>query len=135
MNWLLWDGDCGFCARVITLIEKLDGREQFRAIPYQSAPSPPMTPSLATACAQALHVVDSAGRIMAGGRACIFVIQKLGWRRTARVLRLPGIIFLVESAYATVARHRMLLSRLVGKPRACGVVESSQDSITESYDD
>lgn len=82
-------------------------------MPYQEAPSPPMTPALRQACARAVHVITTDGKVLRAGRACLFVFAGLDWRRTAFVLGLPPFIWLVELGYAIVARNRPFFSRFL----------------------
>jgi len=108
---LLWDGQCGFCRRSVQWAERHDSGNSFRAVPYQEAPSPPMTPALRAACARAVHVLTPDGRILRAGRACLWVLERTGHRLLARVLALPPLVWFVELGYWLVARNRQLASR------------------------
>ena len=59
---ILWDGACGLCRRAVAWVARRDRSRRFEALPYQDAPSPPMTPELRAACGRAVHVItrDSA---------------------------------------------------------------------------
>jgi predicted DCC family thiol-disulfide oxidoreductase YuxK len=116
-HWIVWDGACGFCRRAVewALARDTDGR--FRAVPYQEAPEPPMTPALRDACRAAVHVRTADGRWLRGGRACLFVLERIGWPRLARVARRPPLVWGVEAGYALVARNRELFSRALLRPR------------------
>lgn len=111
-HWVLWDGDCDFCRRVAGWIGRKDREQSFELVQYQEAPSPPMTPALRKACEQALHVVTSEGAVLSGGRACLFILEGLGWRALARFLALPPFVWGVEFFYRAVAANRRLFSRL-----------------------
>ena len=76
-----------------------------------------MTPELAVACERAAHVVTVDGRILRAGRASVFILGELGWRRAAWVLAKPPFIWAVELGYWTVARNRTLFSRLLSRSR------------------
>jgi len=76
-----------------------------------------MTPDLAAACAEAVHVFAADGTRLRGGRAVLFVLEGLGWRRTSRLLGLPPLVWLVELGYRGVARNRRLVSRLLPAER------------------
>lgn len=110
---LLWDGDCGFCRRCAAWMMHRDRRRQFRAMPYQDAPSPPMTPQLRAACAESVHVITRDGRVLAGARAVLFALENLGWKRAARLLSSPLLLPLCEFGYKIVARHRLFFSRFL----------------------
>ncbi len=111
---VLWDGDCGFCARCVDWALARWAGEAFMFLPYQVVPSPPMTPELVAACARAVHVLAADGGTLRAGRACLAVLERSGWRRTARLLRWPPMIWAVELGYRIVAANRPLFSRLLG---------------------
>lgn len=102
--WVLWDGDCGLCASSAAWLRRQDRSGALRVEPYQSAPSPPMTPELRESCRLAVHVVADGGRVLRGGRASIFILRALGW--PVAFLALPPFVWLVELAYRLVARNR-----------------------------
>ena len=110
---ILWDGACGFCRRAVEWALARDQRGLFAAMPYQDVPSPPMTPEMRAACARAVHVIVNDGRVLRGGRACMFVLHQLGWRIGGTIGALPPFVWAVEGAYRWVARHRTETSRLV----------------------
>jgi predicted DCC family thiol-disulfide oxidoreductase YuxK len=109
---IVWDGDCGFCRRAVEWALARDAAGLFEATPYQRVPSPPMTPELRAACRAAVHVRTADGRWLRGGRACLFVLERVGWPRLARVARVPPLVWAVELGYRIVAGNRRLFSRL-----------------------
>ncbi len=111
--WLLWDGQCGFCRRAVDWALKRDRVGLLVALPYQQATGPPMDEDLAAACSRAVHLRHPDGRLERAGRACLTVLEVVGYRRTARWLRLPPLVWAVELGYWLVARNRMLFSRWV----------------------
>lgn len=82
-------------------------------LPYQQAPSPPMTPAVAEACAKAVHVVRADGEVLRAGRACLYALEQTGWRPLARLLSLPPFISVVELGYSIVARNRSFFARFL----------------------
>lgn len=112
-HWLLFDGDCGMCRRSAAWVRRRDRLRRFEIVPYQSAPSPPMTPTLAAACEKEVHVVRSDGTILRAGRACLFVLEQTGGGRWIRPLSAPALLWLVELGYRIVARNRPLFSRFL----------------------
>jgi predicted DCC family thiol-disulfide oxidoreductase YuxK len=115
--WLLWDGDCGLCRGAIEWVERRDRGRRLHAVPYQAAPRPPLSDALAAACAREVHVITPDGRVLRGARATLWVLEQIGWRRTAAVLARRPLIWLVAAAYRLVARHRHAISRAVGPVR------------------
>ncbi len=107
--WLLYDGDCGFCTRLAAWVEGRDRERRLQVVAYQEAPSPPMTPELRRACAEALHAITPRGRVLRGGDATIFTLGALGWRGPARVLWLRPLRDVVGFGYGIVARNRSRL--------------------------
>ena len=72
-----------------------------------------MTPALHAACEKAVHVVKADGTILRAGRAALFVLEHIGWRRLARLLVLPPFIWAVEIGYYIVANNRPLFARFL----------------------
>jgi len=116
-DWIVWDGECGFCRRAVEWALAHDVHGNFRAIPYQEAPSPPMTPAVRDACKVAVHVRTRDGRWLSGGRASAYVLERIGWPRLGRVAALPPLVWAVEAGYALVARNRAFFSWLLPRPR------------------
>jgi len=82
-------------------------------VPYQEAPRPPMTDALAERCARAVHVLGPDGTLLAAGRASLFVLERIGFPRLGRVLRVPPLVWAVEIGYRLVARHRPFFARFL----------------------
>ena len=111
-HFVLFDGQCPFCAHFARWVERNDRQRRFDVVPYQEAPSPPMDQDLREACARALHVVRADGRVLHSGAAALFVLDRLGWRPLSRVLGSAPLLPLVEAAYRWTAGHRPFLSRV-----------------------
>src|SRR5262245_65198387 len=112
---LLWDGKCGFCRRSIDWVRRHDRLGRFEIIPFQDAPSPPMTPELRDACKRAAHVITSEGRVLRAGRASMFVLRETGHPLLGRIFAMPPLVWLVELGYIIVARNRSGFSWILGK--------------------
>lgn len=72
-----------------------------------------MTPALFAACQRAVHVVTADGDVIRAGRACLFIGEQLGAKRTARLLRLPPFIWAVEAGYRIVASNRSFFAHFL----------------------
>ncbi len=72
-----------------------------------------MTPPLYAACKRAVHVVRANGVILRAGRASLFVLERLGHRWAARILRVPPLIWAVELGYRIVAANRPFFTRFL----------------------
>ena len=110
---LLWDGECGFCRRSVQWAERRDAGHRFQAVPYQQAPSPPMTPALREACSRAVHLITPDGAVLRAARACLWILERTGHPVLARVLSVPPLVWLAELGYWLVARNRQLASRVM----------------------
>lgn len=84
-------------------------------VPFQEAPSPPMTPALREACRRAMHVLTADGALLRAGGAALFVFERTTppWRLFARIARFPPLRWGVEVGYFIVARNRMLFAKLL----------------------
>jgi hypothetical protein len=76
-----------------------------------------MTDALAARCALAVHVITPDGDVLHGGRATLYVLDRIGWHTLARVSSVPPLVWLVELGYGLVARHRGALSRALPRRR------------------
>lgn len=72
-----------------------------------------MTDELYRACRQAVHVLLPDGTRMRAGRACLFILGELGWRRLAHAASWPPLSWLVELGYRCVANHRSFWNRIL----------------------
>jgi len=113
-HWMLYDGACGMCRRMVGWVRRRDTRHEFEIVAYQDSPQPPMTPQLYEACRRAVHVIKSDGQILRAGQATLFILESLGrGHALPRILRLPPFIWLIELGYKLVARHRQFFSRFL----------------------
>lgn len=115
---LLWDGECEFCRRCAAWVASKDEENLIFSVPYQEAPSPPMTPALRARAREAAQLIAPDGRRFEAGRACVETLSLLGWRRTARLLRKRPFLRLVETGYRSVARTRRFWARLLPPPKS-----------------
>jgi predicted DCC family thiol-disulfide oxidoreductase YuxK len=76
-----------------------------------------MTDELAARCVHAMHVLGPDGTLLSGGRATLFVLERIGWPRLGRARRRRPLVWLVEAGYRGVAAHRGWLSRLLPRGR------------------
>lgn len=109
---VLWDGECELCHRAVQWIEKEDRAERFLPIPYQRAPVPLVGREIKEAAARSVHVIRVDGEVLKGGRATLYILERLGhdW---ARPLQRPPLVWLVEVGYHLVSVNRHWLSRVL----------------------
>jgi predicted DCC family thiol-disulfide oxidoreductase YuxK len=104
---ILWDGECNMCRRCAAWCKE----KGLDVCAYQQAPSPPMTPELYEACADAVHVVLPNGTVLKAGRAVLAILAALGW--PVGLLALPPFIWIVELAYTIVANNRSIFTHIL----------------------
>ena len=115
-NWLIWDGECGLCRRSVEWVRAHSGEDAFRITPYQTCPSPPMTPQLRADAERSVQVLTSDGQRLSGGRAVLFILRTVGWHpRLVAIGAHPPLIWAVELGYQVVARNRPFFSRLLAR--------------------
>ncbi|MFQ3610249.1 MAG: DUF393 domain-containing protein [Fimbriimonadales bacterium] len=110
-NWLLWDGECDFCAWSVARVRARDRNQQFRVVPFQSAPPELLQKVNPHQLLRGVHVISREGRVFRAGRAVLFIMEQLGNRWLARILSLPPLIWGVELGYWLIARNRKRISR------------------------
>ena len=109
---VLWDGQCGFCRRGMHWFQQRDGQGQLKMVPFQEAPSPPMTPELEIECHKAIYIVHPDGSMTRAGRAILYLFETIGYGRLARFLGHAPFVWGVEFGYWLVARNRYVASRI-----------------------
>jgi predicted DCC family thiol-disulfide oxidoreductase YuxK len=114
-HWIVWDGNCGFCRRAVGWAMARDSDHLFEAVSYERCPSPPMTPEIRAACREAVHVRTAGGSWLRGGRACLFVLARIGWPTLARIASVPPLVWLVELGYRMVAANRPFFSGFLAR--------------------
>ena len=72
-----------------------------------------MTDEIHRACPTAVHVLTADGQVLRAGRAVLFILAELGYRRLASALGTWPLIVFVEWGYRVVARHRSFFSRFL----------------------
>jgi len=111
ISTIFWDGECRFCGRCVSWSLARAG-EQLQAIPYQRAAVPPMSDALRLACRRAVHLQHPDGRLEKAGRACLSVLELIGYKRLAYWGRRRPFIWCIELGYWFVAHNRRLFSHL-----------------------
>ncbi|TNE44360.1 MAG: hypothetical protein EP343_31935 [Deltaproteobacteria bacterium] len=93
----------------------MDKHNRIRPVPFQEAPSPPMTPEMYEACHYAIHVVKPNGEVLRAGRAAMFLLQQLGYPTLGRIGSWYPFIWFVELGYFLVARNRGRVYKYLAK--------------------
>ena len=108
---VLYDEECGFCTRVAAWLGRLDGVE---AAAIGSATGSLLLRDLSPDERYAeVHVVDARGRRRSGGAALPVLARRLR-HGPAPARLLDAFPRVTALGYDLVARHRALVSRLVG---------------------
>lgn len=112
-HWLIWDGKCGFCRKSVEWVKLRDRENLFRAVPFQEAPSPPMTPELYERAKQSVQVVLPDGRVLEAGEASAYVLGRIGYRWLERIMRFPLFRPITEWGYRRVANNRDFFAKIL----------------------
>ena len=116
-EYVLWDGECGFCRRSTEIMARLDERSTFIFAPYQSFSPIELSKVRLNArrCARELQLVSASGKTFGGA----FALNYFLWRQP----RLKGLVvlgfafpllFLIEVLlYKIVADNRLLFSQII----------------------
>lgn len=101
---LLWDGDCGFCARWVERLRRF-ARRPFDAQPYQSLAGE-LPPELLRWSNKQMHWVDESGRVYGGSRALARVLAESGHGFLAALLQSAPLRPFAWLGYRIAARNR-----------------------------
>ncbi len=72
-----------------------------------------MSDALAAQCARAVHVITPAGEVLRAGRASLYALGRIGWRRLEAIASRRPLVWLVEAGYWLVARNRPFFARFM----------------------
>ncbi|MGE9294651.1 MAG: thiol-disulfide oxidoreductase DCC family protein [Puniceicoccales bacterium] len=109
---LIWDGECGFCARWVRRLQHLTGKRMIY-VPYQDLRGR-FAEVGEGAFSEAVHLIDPDGSVYRGAGAAFLALSKAGgaWALGWRCYRGCGIFRrMSEGIYRWVARNRHWLSR------------------------
>ncbi|MFO0658665.1 MAG: DCC1-like thiol-disulfide oxidoreductase family protein [Polyangiaceae bacterium] len=118
---VIYDGMCGICLQICRVLKRLDNLGKLEFVPNYAHDRLPagVTPEL---CEQTVVVASRDGsKHWVRGEAVSRIFRSLpyGWA-VARVLDLPGIRSLLDTAYRAVAERRQSISVAIGLD-ACGI--------------
>ena len=117
---VIYNADCGICTRSARwLSSHLAANFVANSTWTGPVPSPEQV-------RQAVYVVGDDGSSYAGVAAIGIALansQRARWRMVGAVLGLPGVCVFLSPAYKAIARHRRLVSRMLGLP-VCAVPNS-----------
>ncbi len=133
---LFYDGGCPLCRREIAHYRRLDHRAEIEWIDIHSQPDllRPYGVAWETAM-QRIHLLDTNGRMITGAYAFAALWKHLPYYRIlAAVTRLPGVLWLLEKAYAPFARWRWRrrCGDVCGIGRSEDVGEQAKDTATHT---
>lgn len=114
---MLWDGDCGFCARWIKKWEKQTG-DKIRYIPYQFFEVDPGGrlkdfPAIsAEDCKKSVQLITPAGEHLSAAEAVLYSLYYAGQKKYLFWLykNIPGFKPLTELIYKLIAANRGKIS-------------------------
>ena len=117
-SFLIWDGDCAFCARCVQFIQRRI-RTSATIVAHQKADLKVL--GLTTEqCNQALQWVNSDGRIRSGSRAVAELLKTANgvWPVFGVLIDLPVIRLFSSAIYKLIAKNRQ---HLPGGTAACAL--------------
>jgi predicted DCC family thiol-disulfide oxidoreductase YuxK len=105
---LFYDGGCSLCRREIAHYRRLDRAGRVEWVDLYAEPDQAQRYGLSWHTAmQRIHLLETDGRLVTGARAFAALWRRLpGYRWLARLVSLPGVLLLLEPAYAAFARRR-----------------------------
>jgi len=111
-NQLLWDGDCGFCAAMVTRLAAF-ARTPFRATPYQEVRAELPIEVLKWSTRQ-MHWLSPAGGVFGGSLALSAVLTASGHRFLGGLLQSRFLRPVSWLGYRLVAANRSSVGELTG---------------------
>lgn len=109
---VLFDGQCRFCRRQITLLRWLDWWQRLRFISFHEPSVGENFPEIPPEqLQQQMFVVDRQGKARGGATAVRYLSRRLPslWP-VAALLHIPGSLPLWNAAYSFIAKRRLLIA-------------------------
>jgi len=117
-DFLIWDGDCAFCARCVLFIERRIKTEA-KIVAHQKADLQSL--GLTTEqCTTALQWVSRDAKIRSGSRAVAALLRSsnFGWAILGVAIDLPVVRLVSSAIYKVIAKNRQ---HLPGGTDACAI--------------
>ena len=117
-DFLIWDGDCAFCARCVKFIERRI-KTDAKIVAHQKADLQSL--GLTTQqCMAALQWVNRDATIRSGSRAAAALLRSssLGWAILGVAIDLPVVRLISSAIYKVIAKNRQ---HLPGGTDACAI--------------
>ena len=109
---LVYDGECGFCRRTVSIVSRWDRDGRLALIPFQDQARVAAFHIPLPALAAAMHLVLPDGRVFAGADAGAELLRLLpGKRWLAWLFAVPGALPVARRVYRWIARRRRCLVR------------------------
>jgi predicted DCC family thiol-disulfide oxidoreductase YuxK len=103
---LIFDGNCGFCAKWVKRMKRLDRDDVIWLLPLQDSRATELSGQPRERLEQAAHLVRPDGAVFAGAAAAREAFRYLrGGRAVGFVATVPGLMPVAERVYAWVARR------------------------------
>jgi predicted DCC family thiol-disulfide oxidoreductase YuxK len=125
-GWLVYDGECALCTRLVRWFRQPLERRGYSLVPLQS---PWIAARLHISYGVApedllkeMRVLTADGRCLGGSGAVLHLTREMWWTWPLWLIaQLPGIHRLLDVAYRTVATHRHCVSAAGQRIAACAV--------------
>jgi 3-demethoxyubiquinol 3-hydroxylase len=104
---IFYDGSCPICSKEVGMYRQQKARQ---ILEWVDVSHPQFVPPLGQSAAelmQRFHVQTSAGELLSGAQAFVYLWAQLpGWRALALMARLPGMLPTMEWAYRQFLKRR-----------------------------
>ena len=104
---LIYDGNCGFCRRWVTRVQRADRHGRLDTLPYQAPDLETRFPGVSRAeCVRRIHLVDERGAVYRGAAAGREVLRRLpGGALWTLPFRLPGALAVADPVYGWITQR------------------------------
>ncbi len=125
-GWLVYDGDCALCTRLVRWFRRPLERRAYAFVPLQA---PWIAARLHISYGvppedllKEMRVLTADGRCLGGADAVLHLAREIWWTWPLWLLaKLPRMRALLDAGYRTVATHRHCVSVVGRRITSCGV--------------
>jgi predicted DCC family thiol-disulfide oxidoreductase YuxK len=118
-GWILYDGECGFCARWVHIWERTIAKRGFALKDLQSAWTENLLCVPRENLLDDIRVLTRNGEVFTGADACLYVTRRTWWAWPFYALfSLPGFNRTLRWGYREFARNRYCVSKRICGPHS-----------------
>jgi len=132
-GWVLYDGECGFCQRLVTRHGSFLAAHGYRLAHLQESWVGERLGLVDEELRRELKLLRADGRVLGGADAVLAIAQRAWWLWPfATLARLPGAIHIARAVYRRIAARRHCIGGACAVPARSDPPQKSAEASTDA---